>query len=272
MLRFIFRFSQWETLFFALCGIAGSMVLAAPPNQVAGYRLVFADEFSTLDLGTRIDRSSAQPHTWYEGVWFSRRHTPRECFSVADSALSLVWRRGQPQPDTSIATFTRDNPHYHAWRYGYFEARMKWQPVEGAWPAFWLIPVQAAAGESQEAGEIDIFEGQGTEPGSFFGTIHRWKGSRELDSTSRHNRFPLPPQADFAMYHTYGFLWVPGRVTWYFDGIALHSEPTYHIFDRQDYFLILGMQEGSDWKAGNLSGVTAQSLTLTVDWVRVWQK
>jgi len=277
MRLFMPQFCELSTnLFFALSWIAGLMavpVLAGPPNQAAHYRLVFADEFDTLDFGTGVDRSYAQPHKWYEGVWFSHRHAPRECFSIADSTLSLVWKRGQLQPDSSISTFTRDNPRYHAWRYGYFEARMKWQPIEGAWPAFWLIPVQAAMGDSPiEAGEIDIFEGQGTEPRTFFGTIHRWKGSHELDSTSRHNRFPLPPQADFASYHTYGLLWVPGRVTWYFDGTALHSEPTYRIFDHQDYFLILGMQEGSDWKAGDLNGVSAQSLTLTVDWVRVWQK
>jgi hypothetical protein len=266
-----------KNLFVALSWVAGLTafpLLAAPPNQAARYRLIFADEFDTLDLGTSIDRSSAQPHKWYEGVWFSHGHAPRERFSIADSALSLVWKRGQPQPDSSISTFTRDNPHYHAWRYGYFEARMKWQPGAGAWPAFWLIPVHAAMnGEApQEAGEIDIFEGQGTEPHTFFGTLHRWKGSLELDSTSRHNRFPLPPQADFARYHTYGLLWAPGRVTWYFDDIALHSEPTYPIFDRQDYCLILSMQAGSDWKSGDLRAVAGQSLQLTVDWVRVWQK
>jgi beta-glucanase (GH16 family) len=150
---------------------------------------------------------------------------------------------------------------------------MKWQPVVGAWPAFWLIPVQAATNEGQrESGEIDIFEGQGSQPRMFFGTIHRWSSSHQLESNSPHNRFRLPPATDFAEFHTYGLLWVPGRVTWYFDGVPLHSEQTYEIFDRQDYFLVIGMQEGVDWKEGDQTGVTAQSLRLTVDWVRVWQR
>ena len=257
---------------YCILGLGLKPVFAAPPAELSHYRLVFSDEFNTLDLGFNEDGSDRQAHQWYEGVWFSKHHAPSQSFVLGHSALSLVWNRGQLQPDSSIATFSRGNPHYHAWRYGYFEARMKWQPAEGAWPAFWLIPVQAAQGNGpRESGEIDIFEGQGSEPHTYFGTIHRWNGSRELASTSRHNRFPLPPTTDFAQFHTYALLWTPGQVTWYFDGVALHSEPTYEIFDRQDYFLILAMQEGSDWKGGNLTGVSARSLTLDIDWVRVWQ-
>lgn len=233
---------------------------------------MFSDEFNTLDLGTEEDGSSQNPHTWYEGVWFSKQHTPRSRFLVENSYLSLLWKRGQSLPESTISTFARNNPHYHAWRYGYFEARLRWRPEAGAWPAVWLIPVQAAQSAApQESGEIDIFEGQGTEPHTFFGTIHRWKGSQQLESNSAHNHFPLPAQTNFSEFHTYGLLWVPGKVTWYFDGVPLHSEATYDVFDRQDYFLVVGMQEGSDWKSGNLSGVTAQSLALTVDWIRVWQ-
>ncbi len=245
----------------------------APPLHLNNYRLVFADEFETLDLGTSEDHASAQPHMWYEGVWFNHHHVPLESFSIRNSALSIAWKRGQPQPDSSIATFSLHNPQYYAWRYGYFEARMKWKTQPGAWPAFWLIPVEGAAENGpHEAGEIDVFEGQGSEPHTFFGTIHTWKGSQHLASTSSRNRFPLPVDTDFAEYHTYGLLWVPGRVTWYFDGEPLHSEATYAIFDRQNYFMILAMQEGVDWQAGNLTGVKARSLTLAVDWVHVWQK
>jgi hypothetical protein len=31
------------------------------------------------------------------------------------------------------------------------------------------------------------------------------------------------------------------------------------------------MQEGVDWKSGDVTGVDARSITLTIDWVRVWQ-
>jgi beta-glucanase (GH16 family) len=67
-------------------------------------------------------------------------------------------------------------------------------------------------------------------------------------------------------------LWEPEMITWFLDGKPLHSEKAYAIFDRQDYFLVIGMQEGANWHAGDLAGITAQQMTLTLDWVRVWQK
>jgi len=248
-------------------------LLAAPPLAKSGkYQIVFSEEFNSVDLGFEDRKPSPAPHTWYEGIWFSKQHAPRNQFVSAKSTLSLIWKRGQLQPDSSISTFSRYSPRYHAWRYGYFETRMKWQPLEGAWPAVWLIPVQAAVDNApHESGEIDIFEGQGSEPHTFFGTIHHWNGAHHLASSSPRNHFPLPSTTNFSEFHTYGLLWEPGRVTWYFDDRPLHSEATYDIFDQQDYFLILGMQEGSHWKSGDLTGVTADSLSLTIDWVRVWQ-
>jgi hypothetical protein len=253
--------------------IASASAASAPAPPIPQYALAFSEEFNTLDLGTAEDGSLSRPHTWYEGVWFNKHHAPRDRFATAESTVSLIWKRGQNQPDSSISTFARHNPHYQAWRYGYFETRMKWKPQIGAWPAVWLIPLQATVDNApHQSGEIDIFEGQGSEPHTFYGTIHEWNGSHQVASSSSHNRFAIPSRTNFAEFHTYGLLWVPGRVTWYFDGVPLHSEATYEIFDKQDYFLVLSMQEGNDWQEGNLDGVTAQTLTLTVDWVRVWQQ
>ena len=152
---------------------------------------------------------------------------------------------------------------------------MKWDVVNGAWPAFWLIPVQDATGQdiysrTKESGEIDIFEGQGDHPHTFYGTVHDWINSH--DTANKDNAFRLPANVDFSQFHTYGLLWVPGRVTWYLDNQPLHSEATPAIFDKQDFFIVLGMQEGADWKYGNLAGVSAPDMALHVDWIRVWQK
>lgn len=245
--------------------------VVAPP-QAQGYRLVFAEDFDSLDLGSK----NPGPRTWYKGVWFAPESATPGGVSIDKSLLSLTWRRGQASSDTSISTLSPDMRHFKAWRYGYFEARMRWDAVRGAWPAFWLIPVQDAKAEDvydgvKKSGELDIFEGQGDEPHAFYGTVHEWLNSRQ-DHASRDNRFQLPNDADVSQFHLYGALWTPGKVSWYFDNRWLHSEPAPAVFDLQDFFLVLGMQEGVDWKAGDLSGVTAPNLTLTVDWVRVWQK
>jgi len=241
----------------------------APPSQAQGYKLVFADEFDTLDLSP----DGRGIHEWYEGIWFNHQHAPRKNISVANSMLCLKWERGQRSTDTSITTLSPYLQNFAVWRYGYFEARLRWDVVKGAWPAFWLIPVEDATGQDiyngmKESGEIDIFEGQGDEPHVFYGTIHDWLNLH--DQANRNNAFPLPRNVDLNQFHTYGLLWTPGKVVWYLDNQPLHSESTPAVFDRQNFFLVLGMQE--DWKAGNLSGVTASSMTLNVDWVRVWQQ
>ena len=257
-----------------ICGAAQSSATAPP--QAAGYKLAFQDDFRSLDLSP----DGAGKHTWYANVWFNHKRRPIENIRASGQGLSLTWQDGQESNDTSITTTSPDGRNFHAWRYGYFEVRMKWDVVEGAWPAIWLIPEQGARHEDiydgkEDAGEIDIFEGQGNHPNAYYGTIHHWvNGNQHVESNgfSGGNNFQLPPGVDLSAYHTYGMLWEPGRITWYFDNRPLHSEKTYQIFDKQDYFLVLGMQEGSDWKEGNRSKLKTHAMTMNVDWVRVWQR
>jgi len=252
------------TLTMAVAGAIG-------PPAAPGYHLAFEDDFHSLDLSP----DGFGSHTWYEGVWFNPKHAPVSNISTSSSGLTLVWLRGQEAADTSITTLSHDLRHSRAWRYGYFEARMKWDAVPGAWPALWLIPVPDLKGkatwqDTNESGEIDIFEGQGAQPHTFFGTAHDWISLR--DHPTKDNAFPLPFGVDFAQYHTYGLLWTPGKVTWYFDNRTLHSEPLPPVFDHQDYLIVLSMQEGEDWKPNNLKGVNAARMAMNVSWLRVWQK
>jgi hypothetical protein len=242
----------------------------APPNPALGYNLVFHDEFHSLDLSP----DGLGAHTWYEGVWFQARRAPLSNISASASALRLTWRRNQRTADTSITTLAHDKKSFHAWRYGYFEVRMRWDVVKGAWPALWLIPVEDATDNAvynrvRQSGEIDIFEGQGDKGHDCYGTIHVWTNFK--DSASKENIFRLPTSIAFSEYHTYGLLWIPGKVTWYFDDKPLHSETTPAVFDKQTYFLVLGMQEGVGWKSGVLAGVDSDEINMFVDWVRVWQ-
>jgi beta-glucanase (GH16 family) len=243
---------------------------ATPPAQAAGYSLMFSDDFTSLNLSP----NGTGNYRWYDGVWFYNNPAPLANISVANSELSLVWQKSQTGDDTSVETFAQNNANYHAWRYGYFEARMKWDVVTGAWPAFWLTPIEAAFGQdvyngAQEQGEFDIFEGQGDQPHIYTGTIHDWVNGKSTSNAN--NTWTLASTVDFSQYHTYGMLWIPGKVTWYFDDQPLMSAPTPTVVDKQTYLMILGMQEGAAWQGGNLTGVTVSSMKLTVDWVHVWQ-
>lgn len=244
-----------------------------PPPAAHNYGLVFSDDLKSLDLSP--DGRGA--HRWYEGVWYSQHRAPLANIASTPDGLTLTWTRGQEQPDTSIATHSQRGEKSEAWRYGYFEVRMKWKPEAGAWPAIWLLPV--LAGEPQEMGELDIFEGNAEHPHSYFGTIHHWRRDPankakmiDVQNTGSPDGFALPAEADLTQFHTYGLLWETDRVTWYFDEKPLHTEASYSIFNSQDFSLIIGMQAGAKWVLGNLDGVTAEKMSMTVSWVRVWQK
>lgn len=237
----------------------------APPPQAAGYSLVFSDDFDTLNLSP----NGYGDYAWYNpGIYFESA-APYSNVSVANSILTLLWTTGQSPANTSISTCAVDASYCKAWRYGYFEARMRWDDVRGAWPALWMMPVQYTTCDTCEIGELDIFEGAGgLATSNFLATIHDWYG--EGGQTQNSQDYVLG-SVDVGQYHTYGVLWVPGQVTWYFDDQPILTAPTYPIFDQQNYYIILGSQEGIRGQYGNMKGVTASSIGMNVDWVRVWQ-
>lgn len=243
-----------------------------PPPQAAGYSLSFADEFDSLDLSPNGSGS----YKWYASLWWNPRIPDCSLMPTSNSVVSLIWKNdGTGSTNTSITTFAHDKSQGRTWRFGYFEARMKWDVVRGAWPAFWLMPIQDATGADtqngvKEHGEIDVFEGQGDYPNTFFGTIHDWKNNQS--TANNPNWYNLPVGFNFAAFHTYGILWVPGRVTWYVDDVVAYSAPTPAVVDVEDFFIVLGSQEGANWTHGSMAGVDAQKINLDVDWVRVWQK
>lgn len=247
----------------AIATSAGSSTITPPP-QASGYTLMFSDDFNSLNLST----NGVGTFNWYNPGMFWEAAAPYSNISASNSALTLLWKQGQGTSDTSLATSAKDASSYHAWRYGYFEVRMRWDTVTGAWPAIWMIPVQGIKCGGCEQGELDVFEGQGATPTVFTGTIHDWNSPTGHHSAAKNYNLG---SVDLSQYHTYGVLWTPGQVTWYFDNQALYSFPTYSIFDQQNYYLIVGSQEGANWSYGNLSGVTVSQIGVTVDWVRVWQ-
>jgi beta-glucanase (GH16 family) len=257
----------------ALCAVSALAQDAPKPiRDLGGYQLVFHDDFDSLD----ISPAGIGSNTWHEGVWFNHKHPPASHITVSNGVLTLTWTPNQGCPDTSIATLSHDAKNFHAWRYGYFEGRMKWDVVRGSWPAFWLIPVQSAKRTDifngiHESGEIDIFEGQGDHPHQLYTTVHDWTNNTH-DSANKNNTVQLPSDIDLNKWHVYGLLWTAGQLTWYLDNKPIHSEPTPAVFDRQDYYIVLSSQESVNWKEGDMTGVTASKIDLNVDWVRVWQQ
>jgi beta-glucanase (GH16 family) len=156
-------------------------------------------------------------------------------------------------------------------RYGKFEARMKFPSTQGVWPAFWMLPSEEVYGGWPNSGEMDIVEMVGKEPGQAVGTIHTGE-----PYNFRSGYYNLPTGQIFAdNFHVFTMEWEPDSITWYVDGIRYHKltpdligpwEPF-----QEDFYLILNLALGGNWP-GNVDQTTVLPQTLEVDYVRVYSK
>jgi glycosyl hydrolase family 16 len=246
---------------------------SAEPGPIAGqgYHEVFRDDFNTLN------RQVWDDHIWYDEAplpaWTGYQAAENGVLHLRTSR-SWFWGTGANDnwPINTVTTHTSGR----TFKYGYFEARIKWTKGAGAWPGFWLIsdnwsdvwPPQCSAGPW--AGELDIFEGQGMEPGVFYGTVHKDSSNQCFADDQNSNNYQ-PTGIDLtAGFHTYGMLWEQGSVSWYLDDTLLMTSDAYYSTLDQPMMLLLQMWVGG-WTSDPTS-TTPSTLETQVDYVSVRQK
>jgi beta-glucanase (GH16 family) len=123
---------------------------------------------------------------------------------LADSDREAAW--GREYSSGMLNTYG-----LYEQKYGYFEMRAELPTAVGAWPAFWMIPFPYVAQV-----EADIMEGLALTP--YVDYRRAWGGSENLYD----NGYKVDPSG----MHTYGMLWTPSDVIFYFDGVAVMQAPT----------------------------------------------
>ena len=213
----------------ALAAIAAPAAAAKAPGPIAGkgYHLAFHDDFSHF-----------RKRVWTRKIWYDDP-PPRHAIHTKSGVLRLVSRRNQGYPDITVTTLKS-----RSFRHGYFEARMSWTKGIGAWPAFWLVSTRHAKNPAFPSlnpycanhgllevrcwnSELDVFEGQGAEPHTFYGTLHRNTNDYYGASDSTNNPAWKSLGADMTKgFHRYAVLWTASEVRWYFDGHQVLRAPT----------------------------------------------
>jgi hypothetical protein len=231
------------------------------PISGRGYTRVFHDDFDRLAqcaTGCRWSR-----RLWHNGL------PPANSQYVKNSVLHLVSRRSQGYPNISITTLSDNGSKGRSFRGGYFEATFRWTPGNGAWPAFWLLSRAHALGRSgpdKLIAELDMFEGYGSAPTTFNGTLHR----------NTNGRFGVPDETRGVVYgvgdltaqfHTYAALWTSTSIVWYLDGRELGQAP---VFDSTDQAMFLILDLWIDRRVP-VDASTPAELQLEVESVSVWQ-
>ncbi|MDB5466928.1 MAG: exsH [Phenylobacterium sp.] len=136
-------------------------------------------------------------------------------------------------------------------KYGYFEMRAEMPTSIGAWPAFWMMPHPFVSGV-----EADITEGLAATPN--FDYVRAAGGTE----TQYDNTYKIDP----AGFHTYGMLWTPSTVTFYYDGVAVLQGATPASWT-QPMAMILNLAVGG-W-GGNPNAATFPA-NLKIDYVHAY--
>lgn len=274
--------------------VAGSSTpvdrLTAPSAAVmAGYKkLVFSDDFDSIN-SIDINNTGKPGYKWYLGLPFGGPTTLPSALSVSGSVLNLT--NCPRNYNWAISSYCIKSNVGHSFRYGYFEARIHFDPTLGktsrGFPAWWTLSTHySKVGEMFDAehwAELDFFEaytsGFSDYQRDFVGTVHDWANKSKTHYQNRNNVQALPKDTDFDRWHTYSCLWTPGMVTWYFDNRALMTQiysatappdplangttfPTpggvFHYLDIDPEGMLLILGSDPNWP-------------MYVDWVRVWQ-
>ena len=153
---------------------------------------------------------------------------------------------GKTEPYASGLISTQNKFNF---TYGALEARVYTPAVGGQianWPAFW------ADGQNWPTdGELDVMEGLGGEACFHFHSASGGPGGCAPGT--------------FTGWHTYGAVWAPGSVTYYYDGVKV-GQITSGITG-QPMYIILNQAVSSVHGGPLLTPADMQ-----VDYVRVWQQ
>ncbi len=254
---------------------AGSAVKTVSVTQLtdaiqtpAGYTLVWNDEFN--GASKELD-SSAWSYETGNGGWGNNEIqnyvSGSECATVGDGLLRIVAKKSGTQVLSARVNTIK------AWKYGYFEARMKLPKGIGTWPAFWMMPKNYTAWPAD--GEIDIMEEVGYKPNYVSSTIHCTSYNHILGTQKTAEKLIETAQSE---YHVYALEWTSTYIKTYVDGNLLFTFMNDGKGDKStwpfnaEFYLKLNLAWGGNW--GGAQGVDEKALpaTFEIDYVRVFQK
>jgi beta-glucanase (GH16 family) len=241
---------------------------ALPP---AGYRLVFEEQFQ----GTSLDTSR----------WTALQEPRRDALSTPDAVTvsgGVLTTTTYTAAGVHHTGFLTTEDKFEA-RYGYFEARIRFNDSPGGWCAFWLAAptIGTPLGDPGRAGvEIDVVEHRATDQGGWDELADMVALNINWDGYDEHKKneqrvLALPDGSRVqGQWHTYGVLWTDAGYTFYVDGMALWTTAGAVSHIPQHVHLTCEVEDGS-WAgfvpAGGYGSPATSSTRMEVDWVRAWQ-
>ncbi|QWZ09665.1 family 16 glycosylhydrolase [Nocardioides panacis] len=233
----------------------------------AGYRLVWSDDFSSLD-GSKWN---VRNNSWANNEESIVTARPDNVF-VSNGALTLRALKESYTVGSTTRQYTSgylDTIGKAAWQYGRIEMRAKLPAAQGMWPAFWLR-------ENSGLGELDIMEAVGGMGNRTVQTVHQSTNG----DMARFGHEDVLPSGTFSDWHTYAVDREPGSVQWYVDDRLVFSKTVSAVPWLDDTFdtpmnIRLNLQVGGSMPAYYQKPVIGAPLGASdyvIDYVRVYQR
>ncbi|EJM96397.1 family 16 glycosylhydrolase [Herbaspirillum sp. YR522] len=289
----VILYVPWETPQ-ATCQTVAKWTSDKPRVFSAVMRNTFVDNFNTMPALANGDGSAGKwaPHLdggYYNGKfagydWEVKRYQPAaheqhvytdpnfkgsgttvlnlNPFSVSDGILTITADRTPPAllPSVWNHAYTSGLLSTHemfAQTYGYFEMSAQVPSSQALLPAFWMLPI-----DRSWPPEIDIMEAPANLPNVISLAAH-WVNPDTSVITSSGCKIPSPGFA--AGFHTYGVLWLPDRIVYYYDRLAIGQIATKPGMDKP-FYMMINMAVGGDWQ-GFATDASPFPQRMLVDWV-----
>ncbi len=237
------------------------------------WSLVWADEFDG-DAGTAPD-----PTRWVHelGEWgWGNEELQNYTDSLTNAALDgagnlVITARAEASGTSAYSSARLRTKGLFERAYGRFEARMKLTRGRGLWPAFWIMGNDIDTAGWPSAGEMDIVEERGAEPGIAYGSIHGpTTPTRDAPVTAVYD-IPEGVDADF---HVYAVEWDPDDIVFLCDEHPyLQITPARRpvnarwVYDHP-FYVIVNLAVGGLF-GGPPDATTPFPSTISIDYVRV---
>ena len=237
--------------------------------------LVWHDEFDGQTLDTTKWRYATHNSGGSEQQAYTVGRT--ENVRLENSNLILEARKDGYVDGWTWSSGRIDTSGLAGFKYGRLEAKLKYDVVPGAFPAFWTIGTcayyptgtdvhgvhKSKGTQWAQNGEIDMFEGRGGKGEIGQGGWYNQDDGKGTLSMEFSNR-----AIDASQYHVYAVEWTETSIVAYIDDIETGRKDISDIVSWQrPQYIILNMAVGS---TGGYPADDCTSMKMEVDWVRVY--
>ncbi|MPZ19441.1 MAG: family 16 glycosylhydrolase [Luteitalea sp.] len=191
-----------------LLSVASSAPAESGETPLAGYVLVWSDEFEGASLDTAHWNYRTDSKHW------SAQAPQNVSVENGDLLLTLRKQKREAKKYTGAGVISK-----RLFGYGYYEARFRIAAGKGWHSSFWMMKHDGSGGTGTNAAdlELDVIENDSINLNRYGVNTHRWKGEH---ASFGHKNVQTPPLSDF---HVYGCEYTPSEVRYFFDGKLVQS-------------------------------------------------